>query len=136
MNYNKVLLAGHLTRDPELRQTKNGNAVANFGLATNKTIDRDRSETTFVEVTAWKRQAEVICEHFHKGSPIFLEGRLTLEEWNDQSGAKRSRLKVTLERFEFVGKKDEQGGGRSLDSMTKEIISQSQRAAAKQDIPF
>ena len=105
MNYNKVILVGNLTRDPELRHTASGAAVASFGLAINRRWTgkdgQSRDETLFVDVDAWQRQAEVIAEHVHKGDGILVEGRLKLDEW-EKDGQKRSQLKVTLERFEFM----------------------------------
>ena len=105
-NFNKVILMGNLTRDPELRYTPSGQAVADIGIAVNRrrrSQDGERrDETTFVEVTAWGRQAEVINEHFAKGRPIFLEGRLQLDEWTSQDGQRRSKLKVILENFQFI----------------------------------
>jgi len=105
-NYNRVILMGNLTRDPELRYTPSGQAVADIGIAVNRrrrTANGERrDEATFVEVTAWGRQAEVINEHFAKGRPIFLEGRLQLDEWTSQDGQRRSKLKVVLESFQFI----------------------------------
>lgn len=105
-NFNKVMLMGNLTRDPELRYTPNGQAVADIGIAINrrrKGQDGERrDETTFVTVTAWGRQAEIINEYFSKGRPIFIEGRLQLDEWTTQEGQRRSKLKVILENFEFL----------------------------------
>ena len=114
MNFNKVMLAGNLTRNPESRQI-GGNAVANFGLAVNRryktSAGEQREETTFVDCEAWGRTAEVIGQHFSKGKPIFIEGRLKLEEWDDKaSGAKRSKLKVSVESFQFVGGRDDASG--------------------------
>ncbi len=105
-NYNRVILMGNLTRDPQLRYTPSGQAVADFGLAINRrrrsSEGERRDQATFVEVTAWGRQAEVINEHFTKGRPIFLEGRLHLDEWTSQDGQRRSKLKVVLENFQFI----------------------------------
>ena len=105
MNVNRVFLAGHLTRDPALRHTPNQTPVCEFGIAINRRY-RDSEETTFVECVAWGKTAEIIRQHLHKGAPIFIEGRLTYSQWEDrQSGKKRSRLSVTVERFHFVGKR-------------------------------
>jgi single-strand DNA-binding protein len=105
-NYNKVLLMGNLTRDPELRYTPSGKAVADISIAINrrtKTADGEqRDSVVFVEVTVWDRQAEVINEYFSKGQPIFIEGRLSLDEWTTKEGERRSKLRVVLERFEFI----------------------------------
>lgn len=106
-NFNKVLLMGNLTRDPELRYTPNGTAVATIGVAVNRRWKdengQQREETTFVDVEAFGRTAENIGQYFKKGRPIFIEGRLRYQTWEDkQSGQKRSKLSVTLENFQFV----------------------------------
>ena len=114
-NYNKVLLMGRLTRDPELRYTPQGTPVADIGLAVNREYtagDERRKETTFVDVTAWRRQAEVICQYLTKGSPVFVEGHLVTDTWEAQDGQKRSRLKVVLDGFQFIdGPRRDQGDG-------------------------
>jgi single-strand DNA-binding protein len=106
-NLNKVFLMGNLTRDPELRYTPGGTAVADFGMAINRTWKSQegekREEVCFVDVTAWAKQAELIAQHFRKGRPIFVEGRLQLDSWEGQDGQKRSKLRVVLERFQFIG---------------------------------
>ena len=105
-NLNRVLLMGRLTRDPELRYTPQGTAVSEIGLAMNReyTVGTERrKETTFVEVTLWKRQAEVVCQYLKKGSPIFVEGRLSFDAWETPDGQKRSRLRVIAENFQFLG---------------------------------
>jgi single-strand DNA-binding protein len=113
-NFNKVMLMGNLTRDPELRYTPNGQAVADIGIAINrrrKGQDGERrDDTTFVTVTAWGRQAEIINEYFSKGRPIFIEGRLQLDEWTTQEGQRRSKLKVILENFEFLTSRGDSSG--------------------------
>jgi len=105
-NFNRVILMGNLTRDPALRYTPNGRAVADFRIAVNRrrrtpTGER-RHSTTFVEVTAWGRQAEVICEHLSKSQPIFLERRLALDQWTSKDSQRRSKLYVVLDRFQFI----------------------------------
>ncbi|HXG46869.1 MAG TPA: single-stranded DNA-binding protein [Methylomirabilota bacterium] len=106
-SFNKVILAGNLTRDPELRYTPNGKAVAKLGLAINRTWTSEtgerREEVTFVDVDAFGRQAEVIAQYMRKGRPLLVEGRLKLDQWDDkQTGQKRSRLGVVLESFSFL----------------------------------
>lgn len=114
-SYNKVLLMGNLTRDPELRYTSNGQALAKFGIATNrkfKSGDGMKEEVTYVDCTAWARTAEVISEYMHKGSPIFIEGRLQFSQWEDkETGKKRSKLDVVVDRFQFLGGKQDSEGG-------------------------
>jgi single-strand DNA-binding protein len=106
-NFNKVILAGNLTRDPELRYTPKGTAVAKFGMAINRTwkseSGENKEEVTFVDVEAWDRQAEVISQYFKKGRPILVEGRLKLDQWEDKNThQKQSKLRVRLESFSFV----------------------------------
>jgi single-strand DNA-binding protein len=106
-NFNKVILAGNLTRDPEVRYTPKGMAIAKFGLAVNRTWKNEAGETkeevTFVDIDAFGRQAEVISQYLKKGRPILVEGRLRLDQWDDkQTGQKRSRLGVVLEAFQFL----------------------------------
>src|SRR6059036_2839554 len=99
---NKVMLMGNLTRDPEVRYTPKGTAVAEIGLAVNRTFTAEngekREETTFVDVTLWGRQAEVAAEYLKKGRPVFIEGRLQMDSWEDKTtGQKRTKLKVVAE---------------------------------------
>jgi single-strand DNA-binding protein len=105
-NFNKVLLIGNLTRDPQLSYTPNQTAVVDFGLATNrKWTGQDGSqhqETCFVDCRAFGRQAENINKYLTKGRPVFIEGRLTYDAWTAQDGTKRSRHKVTVENFQFL----------------------------------
>jgi single-strand DNA-binding protein len=115
-NFNKVILMGNLTRDPQLRYLANQTAVADFGVACNRRWKgpngEDKEEVTFVDVTAWGKQAEVINQYFQKGKPIFVEGRLKYDTWDDkQGGGKRSKLSVVIENFQFVGGRDGQPGG-------------------------
>lgn len=105
MNYNKVILGGRLTRDPELRFTPAKVAVCALSLALNRTYTgadgQPKEEVSFVEVDAFGKQAETIAKFFHKGSRIHLDGRLKLESW-EKNGEKRSRLAVVLESWQFV----------------------------------
>jgi len=112
-NYNKVFLAGNLTRDPQVRFFANERAVADFGLAINrryKTADgQAKEETTFIDVEAWGRTAELVGQYLTKGRGCFVEGRLKLDSWDDkESGQKRSKLKVVADVVQFV---DSRGGG-------------------------
>jgi single-strand DNA-binding protein len=107
-SFNKVILLGNLTRDPEVRYTPKGSAVADLGIAVNRqyTLENGekREEVTFVDVTFWGRTAEVAAEYLKKGRPIFIEGRLQLDTWDDkQSGQKRSKLKVIGETMQMLG---------------------------------
>jgi single-strand DNA-binding protein len=107
-SFNKVILLGNLTRDPELRYTPKGMAVARLGMAVNRTYKTDGGETkeevTFIDIDAWGKQAELISQYLRKGSPLFMEGRLKLDQWDDkQSGQKVTKLRVVMENFQFVG---------------------------------
>ncbi|MEM7698833.1 MAG: single-stranded DNA-binding protein [Verrucomicrobiota bacterium] len=113
---NKVMVMGNLTRDPEVRYTPKGSAVTDIGMAINRNYTTDdgqrREEVTFVDVTFWGRQAEVLGEYMKKGRPLYVEGRLQLDTWEDKNtGQQRSRLKVVGEGFQFLGGRDEGGGG-------------------------
>ena len=113
-SFNKVILLGNLTRDPEVRYTPKGSAVADLGIAVNRqyTLENGekREEVTFVDVTFWGRTAEVAGEYLKKGRPVFIEGRLQLDTWDDkQSGQKRSKLKVIGETMQMLG--SPRGGG-------------------------
>jgi single-strand DNA-binding protein len=115
-SYNKVLLMGNLTRDPELRMTPKGTAIAQISIAVNRKFrddqGNDREEVTYVDVEAWGKQAEVIQKYLTKGRPIFVEGRLRLDSWEDKTTKeKRSKMKVVLENFQFLGERSGQGGG-------------------------
>src|SRR5581483_8634273 len=115
-SFNRVILVGNLTRDPELRYIPSGTAVTEIGLAVN---DRRKGangewidETTFVDVTLWGRQAEVATEYLSKGSSVLIEGRLKLDSWQDKEGQKRSKLRVVGERMQMLGSKGQGGGGK------------------------
>ena len=114
-NFNKVMLMGNLTRDPEIRYTPKGTAVAEIGLAINRYFSGEsgdkREETTFVDVTLWGRTAEIASEYLKKGRPVFIEGRLQLDTWEDkQSGQKRSKLRVVAEGMQLLGSRGGAGG--------------------------
>jgi len=115
-SFNKVLLLGNLTRDPEVRYTPKGSAVADLGIAVNRQYTLDtgekREEVTYVDVTFWGRTAEVAGEYLKKGRSVFIEGRLQLDTWDDkQSGQKRSKLKVIGEMMQMLGSRPGAGGG-------------------------
>ena len=107
-SFNKVILVGNLTRDPELRYTPKGMAIAKIGLAVNRNwrteAGEQKEEVTFVDVDAFGKQAETLGQYMRKGSPILIEGRLRLDQWDDkQTGQKRSKLGVVVEGFQFLG---------------------------------
>jgi single-strand DNA-binding protein len=114
-NLNKVLLLGNVTRDPEIRYTPKGSAVCDLGVAVNRAYTTDsgekREEVTFVDVTLWGRTAEVASEYLKKGRPVFVEGRLQMDTWDDkQTGQKRTRLRVVAENMQLLGGRREGGG--------------------------
>lgn len=107
-SFNKVILMGNLTRDPELRQTQSGTSVCRFSIAVNRSYNAQdgssRDETCFVEIDCFGKSAENIAKFFSKGKPILVEGRLRQDSWEDkQTGQKRTKLMVVLERFELSG---------------------------------
>lgn len=110
-NFNKVILAGNITRDPELRHTPSGTAVAELGIAINrswfnKSTNKKNEETTFVDVTLWGKTAEIAAEYLTKGRSVLIEGRLQLDTWQDkETGKNRSKLKVVGENLQMLGGK-------------------------------
>lgn len=118
-SFNRVFLLGNLTRDPELRYTPKGTAVVKLGLAVNRTwrdeTGATKEEVTFVDVDAFGRQAETLSQYMRKGRPLFVEGRLRLDTWEDkQTNQKRSKLGVVLESFQFLdfgGRQNDENGG-------------------------
>lgn len=139
-SYNKVILMGNLTRDPELRYTPGGTAIAKIGLAVSRSW-RDQSgqtkeERTFVDVDAFGKQAETIGQYLKKGRPILVEGRLRLDQWDDkQTGQKRSRLGVVLEMFRFLD--SGKGGAKtSAEQPAAAAPAQTNTPAEDDDVPF
>ncbi len=155
-NLNKVMLIGNVTRDPELRYTPKGSAVTEIGMAINRYYNSEdgerREETTFVDVTLWGRQAEVACQYLKRGRPVYIEGRLQLDSWEDkQSGQKRNKLRVVGEAMQFLGSRsdgdsvDSGGGGYSRSSSERRTVAPPSRPpqdpdldipADDDDIPF
>ena len=149
---NKVFLMGNLTRDVELRHTQSNQAVANLGIAVNRrfrTADgENREEVTFVDCEAWGRTAEVMAQYLGKGRPVFIEGRLKLDQWQDKDGNKQSKLRVVVESFQFVDSKaDGTGGGgggygaaasrpRPASAGSRSAPSDADEPIADDDIPF
>ena len=111
-NLNRVLLIGNLTRDPEIRYTPKGTAVVDIGLAINRVLNIEegerREEVTYVDVVLWARLAEIAAQYLKKGRPVFIEGRLQLDTWDDkQTGQKRSRMRVVAENMQLLGGKSD-----------------------------
>ena len=116
-SFNKVILLGNLTRDPQVRYTPSGTAVTDVGLAINrywfdKQSNQRREETTFVDVTLWGRTAEIAGEYLSKGKPVLIEGRLQLDTWQDkETGQNRSKLKIVGETLQLLGSRGDGPGG-------------------------
>jgi single-strand DNA-binding protein len=120
-NFNRVILVGNLTRDPELRYTPKGTAVAGISLAVNRTwkteTGESKEEVSFVDVDVWGRQAEVIAQYMRKGRPLLVEGRLKQDTWEDKTThQKQSKLKVVLESFSFIDSNRPEGGAPPSDA--------------------
>jgi single-strand DNA-binding protein len=151
-SYNKVLLMGNLTRDIELKYTPSNMAVAEIGLAVNhrfKTKEGEaKEEVTFVDCEAWGRTAEVMKQYLVKGRPVFVEGRLKLDQWKDkQDGSNRSKLRVVIENFQFIDSKGggdssgppsggSGGGSRSSGRSEPAAVAVQHEAISEDDIPF
>ena len=115
-NLNRVLLIGNLTRDPEVRYTPKGTAVTDIGMAINRVFTSEdgerREEVTYVDVVLWSRLAEIAGQYLKKGRPVFIEGRLQLDTWDDkQTGQKRSRMRVVAENLQLLASRGESEGG-------------------------
>mgnify|MGYP006399700665 FL=1 len=127
-SYNKVIIMGNVTRDPDLKRLDSGTSVCDIGVAINESWkDKEgnpREQTTFVDVVAWARQAETCAEYLRKGSPVLIDGRLQLDEW-EKDGEKRSKMRVRADRVQFLGgkssdngpAKDESGKDSGVDEM-------------------
>ena len=129
-SFNKVILVGNLTRDPELRYTPSGKAIAKIGMAVSRAWTTETGEkkedVTFVDVDSFGRQAEVIAQYFKKGRPILVEGRLKLDQWDDkQTGQKRSKLGIVLESFSFL----DSGAGRGTEGVAPAAVARPRPAA-------
>lgn len=145
-NFNKVLLMGNLTRDVELKYTPSNMAVAEIGLAVNhryRTKDgEDRDEPMFVDCEAWGKTAETMSKYLAKGRPVFIEGRLKLDQWQDKEGNKRSKHRVVVENFQFIDSRTDGGGNRGGPPGESAPARQPAGAAVKhepisdEDIPF
>ncbi len=136
-NFNRALLMGNLTRDPELRYLPNGSAVANLRLAINRSYKSQtgemKEEVTYVGVVVWGKQAENCAEYLSKGTPVFVEGRLQSRQWETEDGQKRSVLEVVADRVQFLGKKR---GDESAGMPAEEPASHASASSSEDDIPF
>ena len=139
-SFNRVILMGNLTRDPELRQTQSGTSICRFSVAVNRSFSAQdgttRDETCFVDVDSFGRTAENISKYFSRGKPILVEGRLRQDSWEDKQGQKRTKLVVVLERFEFIGSKGDSsmGGGFDSDYAPSPARARTQASAPQDDL--
>jgi single-strand DNA-binding protein len=138
-NFNKVLLMGNLTRDPQLSYLPSQTAVVDFGLAVNRRWTgkdgQDRSEVCFVDCRAFGKQAETINKYLSKGRAVFVEGRLTLDSWTAQDGSKRNKHRVTVESFQFLPASATDNAGQTADDQRTETNNKQETPPAD-DIPF
>lgn len=114
--FSKAIIAGNLTRDPEMRTTPSGASVCSFSVAVNRRFrtasGENQESTSFIDCTAWGRTGETISQYMHKGSPILVSGRLDQRSWDDKNtGQKRSRVEIVVEDFNFIGGEQRDGGG-------------------------
>ena len=118
--YNRVVLMGNLTANPELRYTPSGTAVADIRLAVNTVRgsgDKKQEEVLFIDCTAWAKTAETMCQYLHKGDPVLVEGRLQQDSWEDrETGQKRSKIKMVIDNFTFVKKLNDRGSKKQESS--------------------
>ncbi len=134
-SFNKVMLMGNLTRDPEVRYTPSGMAVADLRLAVNRRYrsgdGQEHEETCFVNVTVWSKQAEICGQYLKRGRPVFVEGRLKFDEW-EKDGQKLNRLSVVAERVQFLG--DGGGGSRGNSEGAEPKTDHDDGAAAREPV--
>jgi single-strand DNA-binding protein len=144
-SFNKVILMGNITRDIEVRYTPSGTAVTDMGMAVNEKRKNANGklieETTFVDVTLWGRNAEVAGEYLGKGSPVLVEGRLKLDQWETDDGERRQKLRVVCDRMQMVGsKRDGNGNGGGKSGGGKPASSQGDGSGSQdggdEDVPF
>ena len=141
-SFNKVILVGNLTRDPELRVTGTGLSICKIGLAVNRSYTskdgESKDETTYVDVDAFGKQAEILGKYMQKGRPLMVEGRLKLDQWESNDGQKRSKLGVVLESFQFLGGRDDNAlrNTSASDSNTQAASNSTQEEPFDGDVPF
>ena len=139
---NKVILIGNLTRDPELRYTPQGAGVSEFAIAinrawTDKKSGEKKEEVSFIDIVTWGRTAELCAEYLKKGRPVLVEGRLTQDRWEDkESKQKRSRIRVTAERVQFMGSRGEGAPAKGAAAPAEEPVEITEQAPPDEDIPF
>ncbi len=126
---NKVILAGNLTRDPEVRYTSSGTAVADLGIAVNErfkdaTTGEWKEKPVYVDIVVWGRQAETSGEYLTKGSPVLIDGRLQLDQWETKEGDKRSKLRVVANNIQFLSSRRDTGSGSGTAPSVKQEVKQ------------
>ena len=124
--YNRVVLIGYLTRDPELKHSSNGIAICKIGVASNQKIG-NKEETLFIDAISFGKNAENINNYFKKGKPILIEGRIALNTWTDKNGQKRSKHEIIIERFKFLERKTKDENYTSNNSFSNSATQQSQQ---------
>tara|TARA_B100000315_G_scaffold12567_1_gene11892 strand:+ start:13403 stop:13822 length:420 start_codon:yes stop_codon:yes gene_type:complete len=135
---NKVFLLGNLTRDPELRYTANGAAVAGFGIAVNRKYKQDnewKEEVCFIDITVWGKQAENCSEYLHKGSSAHIEGRLNFRSWETEQGQKRSKHEVVATNVQFLSRSSKDNGAFESNTNSK-IQEPGTKPETEGDVPF
>lgn len=140
MSFNKITLVGNLGRDPELRYTPQGTPVCSFTMATNERR-KDRSGesqdvTTWFKITLWGRQAETAAQYLTKGRPVYIEGRLRVEEWTDKDGGKRHTIEVNATDMQFIGGRGEESAGQRPDNTPANRPETTEADVSDDDIPF
>lgn len=133
---NKVFLIGNLCRDPELRYAPSGTAIVSFSIAMNRTWEKDgekKEEVCYVEISMFGKRAEVINEYFHKGDPIFIEGRLQFQQWETKDGQKRSALRVVATDFQFIGGK---GDSKKPEEDIHSVPQEGDPDVDEEEVPF
>jgi single-strand DNA-binding protein len=135
MSFNKVILVGNLGRDPEIRYTPDGTPVCNFSMATTEKSKKDGQPvevTTWFRVTLWRRQAEVASQYLTKGKPVYIEGRLRVEEYTDREGKTRHTLEVTATDMQFIGG----GNDRGQTAPPQSTRTEAKPGEPDEDVPF
>ena len=139
-SFNKVILIGNLTRDPDLRVTNSGLSICKLGLAVNRNYTTKegeaKDETTYVDIDAFGKQAEILSKYMQKGKPLMIEGRLKLDQWESNEGQKRSKLGVVLENFQFIGGREETNAKNSEKMEDNSSSSSQAEEPFDGDVPF
>lgn len=135
LNYNKVIIGGRLTANPELKQTQSGILVTSFTVAVNRKPSKDgKQQADFFNATAWRNTAEFICKYFKKGASIMLTGKLQNREWKDNAGNNRISTEITVEEADFVDAKQDNSGGVYMPEAYKGV--QLEEVSIEDDLPF